>query len=254
MAAPAPGPALPSIQTILGQMIAVKRPRAGDYFFFEYFLDSRIWAAAYTAANDGWTLHKSTRHPRSACRLNIRKNRFQAAVQQMLSFTTDGEFLKSGDRRIPVLIFDGPAITIGRLRIDHFITAIPARAEEYREEVELWREMAPPAPAPAPVVVPPLPLPVPKALVELEPLPRRIAWLVAEDAEKQQETCPISLDPISPITASVSTCFHSFDTEHLNTWLATQTGAAKCPMCRKTCVFARAFDDGGVPVVDLTAS
>ena len=44
-------------------------------------------------------------------------------------------------------------------------------------------------------------------------LPQHIAWVIAEDASKNNQDCPITLNPISPITASVTNCFHTFDTQ-----------------------------------------
>jgi hypothetical protein len=71
-----------------------------------------------------------------------------------------------------------------------------------------------------------------------EPIPRRIAWLIAEDASKNGDSCSITLDMISPITASVTTCFHVFNSDAIATWLTTNP---LCPMCKKRCQATVAF-------------
>jgi hypothetical protein len=112
-----------------------------------------------------------------------------------------------------------------------------------------------PVPVPAPVPAPapaPVPLPIPFLPQEFqvfanlpEPIPRRIAWLVADDASKNGESCSITLDEISPITASVTTCFHVFNSDAIAKWLTTNQ---LCPMCKKRCQVTVAFEDGPPPL------
>jgi SUMO ligase MMS21 Smc5/6 complex component len=85
-----------------------------------------------------------------------------------------------------------------------------------------------------------VPTPTPAYANLPEPIPRRIAWLVAEDASKNSETCSITLDEISPITASVTTCFHVFNSDAIAKWLTTNP---LCPMCKKRCQATVAFED-----------
>ena len=96
---------------------------------------------------------------------------------------------------------------------------------------------------PAPALAPPVP---PHVIANLpDPIPRRIAWLVAEEASKNGETCSITLDDISPITASVTTCFHVFNSDAIAKWLITNS---QCPMCKKRCQATVAFEDGPPPL------
>lgn len=74
----------------------------------------------------------------------------------------------------------------------------------------------------------------------IEPLPNRIAWLVAEAASNQQESCPISMELLSPITAGVTTCFHVFDFESIQRWMQQNS---TCPTCRKRCKMTKAFNE-----------
>ena len=75
----------------------------------------------------------------------------------------------------------------------------------------------------------PAPVPLLAPMPALAKIPQRIAWIIAEDASKNNQDCPISLNPISPITSSVTNCFHVFETESILEAIRT---TAKCPVCR----------------------
>ena len=77
----------------------------------------------------------------------------------------------------------------------------------------------------------------------LKPIPQRIAWLIADDACKNKEVCPISTNEISPITAAVTTCFHVFESEHLSEWFARNPVRTKCPVCRQICQMTKAYSE-----------
>jgi len=72
----------------------------------------------------------------------------------------------------------------------------------------------------------------------------RIAWIIAEDASKKGETCAITLDEVSPLTASVTSCYHVFDTKALNIWFQTNT---TCPVCKQKTVATKAFEGVAEP-------
>ena len=83
--------------------------------------------------------------------------------------------------------------------------------------------------------------------VVLEPIPRRIAWLIAEAAQKEGEQCGITFDEISPLTAAVTTCFHCFDANAIEIWFRQATANGQdhlCPMCRKRCLTTKAYEGG----------
>lgn len=75
---------------------------------------------------------------------------------------------------------------------------------------------------------------------EIPKLPIRIAWLIAEDASKKGDSCPITMELLSPITASVTSCYHVFDTEAINHWL---TEHKTCPVCKQACSISKAYND-----------
>lgn len=79
----------------------------------------------------------------------------------------------------------------------------------------------------------------PLPLVAIEAIPQRIAWLIAEDACVRNEICSIILEPISPLTASVTNCFHVFETNAIKTWLEKNS---TCPLCKKKAVVTKAFN------------
>lgn len=82
----------------------------------------------------------------------------------------------------------------------------------------------------------PVPVPPPKPVRVA--IPMRIAWIIAEDACKKGETCAITLDELSPLSASVTSCYHVFTTKALDIWFQTNN---TCPVCKQRTVATRAF-------------
>jgi hypothetical protein len=62
---------------------------------------------------------------------------------------------------------------------------------------------------------------------------KRVADLVIADAVKSEACCPITMDPIKAETAAcVAPCYHVFEKEAIQGWLADHT---TCPQCREAC-------------------
>ena len=61
-------------------------------------------------------------------------------------------------------------------------------------------------------------------------IPQRIAILIAEDAVKRGEICPISLNPITIENSSVTSCFHLFEKESAKVWFHSHN---TCPICKQ---------------------
>lgn len=76
----------------------------------------------------------------------------------------------------------------------------------------------------------------------LKPIPQRIAWIIAEESSKSKETCAITTDEISPITAAVTTCFHVFEYESILEWVNKNPARPTCPVCREVCAITKAFE------------
>lgn len=158
-----------------------------------------------------------------------------------MNFTLDGSFLKSVNTTnqaitvFPILQFASYSRIPASLKKEAYIAnQDPAT---YLQAQDLYAVAPPPAPAP------PAPAPQPKTVVT-EALPRRIAWLIAAEAEKQDDSCPITMDTISPLTAAVTTCFHCFDAEALASWNHTRGGGAtECPLCKKKCLYTKAYEE-----------
>jgi SUMO ligase MMS21 Smc5/6 complex component len=60
-----------------------------------------------------------------------------------------------------------------------------------------------------------------------------IVALVLKNAIQEKRICPITHDPITESSTCIAPCYHSFDTEAIDTWLQTHT---TCPECREVCV------------------
>jgi hypothetical protein len=76
----------------------------------------------------------------------------------------------------------------------------------------------------------------------LKPIPQRIAWLIAEESSKSKETCAITTDEISPITAAVTSCFHVFEYDSIQEWVNKNPARPTCPVCREVCAITKAFE------------
>ena len=71
-------------------------------------------------------------------------------------------------------------------------------------------------------------------------IPQRIARIIADDASKKKDTCPITLELISPLKAAVTSCYHVFDASALASWFETHS---ECPMCKTNCVITVCFSE-----------
>ena len=215
-----------SIHQFHGNLLAFWRPRKRTYYFLSWKPDANRWEH-YDEEQTPFTLHKTTSHERGSVIIRIKSagpRHYQTRIH------CDGTFLLNGTLVIPIarsmLPAQGARIKREYTTVDRDPT-IP-----YERPQHLWT-LTPPAAAAAAAAVP-------KTKAKPKPIPRRIAWLVAEDACKNKESCPISMEDISPITASVTSCFHVFDTPSLNTWLQEKN---TCPTCREPCAAQTAFEN-----------
>ena len=86
----------------------------------------------------------------------------------------------------------------------------------------------------------PVPVPVPIRTQLPKQIPQRIAWIIAEDSSRKEDNCPITLEPISPLTAAVTSCYHVFDANAITSWIATHS---ECPVCKTKCVTTVCFSE-----------
>ena len=217
-----------SIHQFDGNLLAFWRPRKRTYYFLSWKPDTSRWEH-YDEEHTPFTLHKTTLHERGSVTIRIKSvgpRHYQTRIH------CDGTFLLNGPLVIPIAKSAFPA---QGARIKREYTTVDLDPTiPYERPQHLWT-LTPPAPA------------APKTKLKPKAIPRRIAWLVAEDACKNKESCPISMEDISPITASVTSCFHVFDTPSLNIWLQEKN---TCPSCREPCAAQTAFEHMAEPIAE----
>lgn len=57
--------------------------------------------------------------------------------------------------------------------------------------------------------------------------------IIIKSKVDDNDKCPISLETLKIESAVITSCFHVFDKEHLETWFVSND---KCPSCRSSCV------------------
>lgn len=62
------------------------------------------------------------------------------------------------------------------------------------------------------------------------PPPKFVIDLIIADAIAKRTVCPITMEPLKADRVTVTSCYHVFDTNALNTWAADTN---VCPQCRK---------------------
>jgi hypothetical protein len=211
-----------AIHNFTTNLIAFWRPQKHSYHALTWDDQRRHWRPWYGAIQGGLSKHRSATHTGSgSVEIKLMNN-------TMLRLRAEGEFLLLGTTRI-TLVKRASGATIPSAWKNHELGPLTERTG-VDLAVSLWGI----APTPEPIL-PPMVL----GMV-VDPIPKRIAWMVAEDAAKHDEKCPITMEPISPITASVTSCFHTFESEAIAAWL---TNHSTCPQCRKNCVVTVAYTD-----------
>ena len=66
------------------------------------------------------------------------------------------------------------------------------------------------------------------------PFPTFVSAALIADAVHRNLSCPITLEPINPTTATVTACYHVFDADALSIWVAQhpEDTPATCPTCK----------------------
>jgi len=67
------------------------------------------------------------------------------------------------------------------------------------------------------------------------PLPAFVRTLLVEEAISKKQDCPITMEPITKESATVTSCYHVFDQDAIASWLTTHS---TCPVCKQTCSLA----------------
>lgn len=64
------------------------------------------------------------------------------------------------------------------------------------------------------------------------PIPIFAATALLRDAVTSEQSCAITMEPVTPGQSSVTSCFHIFDREALRKWF---TRTRTCPVCKQAC-------------------
>ena len=214
-----------AIHTFETSIIAFHRPIKRTYFCMGWSAERRKWVP-YISDLPNLVMYRSTT-TRSG-KVNIRVATRLGSAPVEIEVYSDGYYLVSGDVRISLLRQTGNSLPPTLIKKEY--TMADASLPAVQTDTRLWRL------APETTAVAPQPM-------TLKPIPRRIAWLVAEDACKNKECCPITTNELSPVTAAVTTCFHVFETESLSKWFAIHP-TTNCPVCREVCLMTKAFSEG----------
>lgn len=201
--------------------IAIYRPNKKTYTILGWVPVGRYWKRHQTTpeAIQATTIREQNIPPTLA---NINVIAFNDELHRRVVCTATGEYLAYENYSIAILRKRTSSPGSFPTTIFAFEFPCTARSEPPETIPPLWTlRMEPVLPQ-----------------QEIIPLPMRIAWILAEYASRQGETCSITLEQISPVTASVTTCFHVFDTTALDTWFQTNTS---CPLCKQKTLSTRAM-------------
>jgi len=210
--------------------IAVFRPNKKTYSLLGWNVNGTYWSRdtvdpEYAAAA---TIRTHALPPAPVLINTISHN---TTVNLNVKCKATGKYLFYNGLEVPIVVKERGSPRSFSDSIYNFEFTCTATAEEEPNTEPLWTLYTP-----EPRVVYTVLTPEP----HIEPLPQRIAWLIAEDASKRGETCSITLDEVSPITASVTTCFHVFDANAIATWFQTND---TCPMCKRKAIATSAYTD-----------
>ncbi len=65
-----------------------------------------------------------------------------------------------------------------------------------------------------------------------QPIPQFVAEALLEKSVRNEETCPITMEPLVAGAVYVTTCFHVFEREAMDEW---RTKHNTCPVCKAVC-------------------
>jgi hypothetical protein len=232
--------------------IAIHRPVKRTFVVFSWEAGVRKWIP-YTDDLPELRLKRSSVSTNGAVQINVAKRPYREAVN--IAVSSNDHYLTAGNMDIVIVKKTGAQLPAGYMKRDY--PAPPATAEVEITDKELWtvralaeqqaaqQEAAQEVPGLAALAAAAQPQQQPPPVIKtiLKPIPQRIAWLIAEESSKSKETCAITTDEISPITAAVTTCFHVFEYDSIQEWVNKNPARPTCPVCREVCAITKAFQD-----------
>jgi len=227
--------------------IAIHRPVKRTFVIFSWEAEVRKWIP-YTDDLPDLRPKRSSVSIQGVVQINVAKRPYREAINVEVS--SNDNYLTAGNMDIVIVKKTGTQLPPGYMKRDY--PAPPATAEVEITDKELWtvrdaaqQEAAQEVPglaALATAAQQQQQQPPPVFKIILKPIPQRIAWLIAEDSSKSKETCAITTDEISPITAAVTSCFHVFEYESIQEWVNKNPARPTCPVCREVCAITKAFE------------
>lgn len=204
--------------------LAIYRPVKKTYSIIGWVPDGAFWKRRKPDTN-GVDPAISIRYqtiPPATAKINVTKNNTQDILN--IICMASGQYLIYGSYRIPIIVkkTNSPSSFPASIFNNEF--SCTAESLETSEVAPLWQ----------------IRTETPVQEKKKEGIPQRIAWVIAENASQKGEVCPITLDTITPTSASVTSCFHVFQKDALNTWFLTNS---KCPLCKEPTVATEAFTD-----------
>ena len=228
--------------------IAIHRPVKRTFVVFSWEEHVRKWIP-YTDDLPELRLKRSSVSTQGVVQINVATRPYRGAINVEVS--SNDHYLTAGNIDIAIVKKTGTQLPQAFMKRDY--PAPPATAEVEITDKELWTvrasaqqeaaQQAPGLAALATAAQQQQQQPPPVIKIILKPIPQRIAWLIAEDSSKSKETCAITTDEISPITAAVTTCFHVFEYDSIKEWVNKNPARPTCPVCREVCAITKAFQE-----------
>lgn len=221
-----------NVMNFIGHKIAVYRPIKKTYHLLSYNDQKHEWES-FDGTGAVTSLNRIPNREAVGAKICFKRNSF-------VDCFTNGEYLIWNKNNIthnmPILKKFGRSRNFPPSYFAHeFTCTVNSNNPPLAEPLWVLRPQQvlqqPQAEQPQPQAVQPRRQPI---IITRDPnphiIPRRIAWIIAEDSSKKDDTCPITLEPISPITAAVTSCYHVFDASAIASWTETNS---KCPVCNK---------------------
>jgi hypothetical protein len=223
-----------AIHNFIDSHIAFFRPIKRTYYVLKWNSDVRKWCK-FTDDLPDLVLKRSSTSVRGRVKINVARHQY--AQTREVNVLAEGYYIQSGLIYITLLKNEGTVLQ--NLYMEKEYT-IPDQGLVDTDR-SLWTVAAPAAAAAQATATTATTATPAQRTTLLKPIPQRIAWLIAEDASKNNETCPITSNDISPITAAVTSCFHVFENDAIQEWFHRNPTKTKCPMCREICLMTAAF-------------
>jgi len=216
--------AQPRIQTFNTNFIAFFRPIKRTYYILQWHEEFHFWGK-HNELHPLITLHKTMNHGEGSCVIHVQKGRRDI---YLITVKGDGHFLKIGNLTIPIMQKIHGYVSNGCIGREYIAQdySLNTQEEPYLQDIPLWAFAQPPLEQ----------FHTPITHLKETPIPRRIATLIAEEAIKNNESCPITMEPIILNESAVTSCYHVFSAKALESWIVLGN---PCPVCRNDCVMTK---------------